>query len=321
MEYLGMKILNRGSKKFINRDDYARINLNNSFKSGRKYTQAFAEKHAVLALINYDLNMEYFNELSRNKFVKAIDNFVKRYDFKSSYNISELKGKSGYYAMVLDDFKQIYVGTASDIESRIKKHWNKQRPFDRLVFGRVSDSKISIDSFRTFDTTRIYYKLDKDTFIHEDDYIKGIPKEFNCNRLSGGKLTKATKPKFRDLENKIYVDFKIVRDLENIELNEVQLHDIYSIYSKSLESNDTKFIAKEYVGKYGRYSLEINYITKEIRVKSSIRFSHSVYLENEPFRLNLYINISNFILSKPPMTNKERSKKHYYKNKSKNPSK
>lgn len=57
--------------------------------------------------------------------------------------------------MVLDNYRQAYIGQSWDMRKRIKKHWSWTKQFDRLLWGRVQESVMSIDSFRTLDTTRI----------------------------------------------------------------------------------------------------------------------------------------------------------------------
>jgi len=40
-------------------------------------------------------------------------------------------------------------------KEHIRQHWSKTKQFDRLLWGSVTESIISIDSFRALDTTRI----------------------------------------------------------------------------------------------------------------------------------------------------------------------
>lgn len=85
---------------------------------------------------------------------------------------------------------QVYIGTSKrDIVKMIRAHWTKRKSFDRLLLPMwaVKSSIISIDSFRTLDTTRIYIK-EEDAFTHEDHYINQFSKEFTTNRINGGSL-------------------------------------------------------------------------------------------------------------------------------------
>ncbi len=63
--------------------------------------------------------------------------------------------------LVLDEYKQVYIGQSTDIKSRILHHRSKKKPFDRLIFGSVENSILSIDSFGALDTTRIYISYKK----------------------------------------------------------------------------------------------------------------------------------------------------------------
>ncbi len=77
--------------------------------------------------------------------------------------------------------------------------------FDRLVCGQVTKSKLSIDSFRVLDTTRILvYPSDK-IYCEEDNFINYFSDKFVSNRISGGimefgTLSVAGSMKTRNLE-------------------------------------------------------------------------------------------------------------------------
>jgi len=78
----------------------------------------------------------------------------------------------------------------SGIKGRIVQHWCSQKPACRLLFGNEFTSKISIDSFRHLDTTRIFactYENADINFLHEqeENLIKSFPSEFICNRMIG----------------------------------------------------------------------------------------------------------------------------------------
>jgi hypothetical protein len=104
--------------------------------------------------------------------------------------------------MVLDKYKQVYIGTSSDLFQRIYKHWTKQTPFDRLIFGSIQSSRLSINSFRPLDTTRLYIKVDDETFIHEDSYVVNIPEKFLCNRTVGGFLEEGLLDAVKNMKNR-----------------------------------------------------------------------------------------------------------------------
>lgn len=91
---------------------------------------------------------------------------------------------------VLDNFKQVYIGqTTRDLKERILRHWKVKPKFDRILFGGVSQSVISYDSYGVLDTTRIFiiYETDKNKIDKiEERLVKEIPKEYQANRIGGG---------------------------------------------------------------------------------------------------------------------------------------
>lgn len=95
----------------------------------------------------------------------------------------------GVYVLILDEYKQVYIGQSTNIKKRILNHWSNNKEFDKLIFGRVDTSVLSIDSFGFLDTTRIfvipvndYYKLD----LIEHKLIKQIDGKYLLNRTAGG---------------------------------------------------------------------------------------------------------------------------------------
>lgn len=57
-------------------------------------------------------------------------------------------------------------------------YWSKEKQFDRLIFGNSENSKLSIDSFRALDTSRILVHYTEDIYSIEDQYINSIPDMF-----------------------------------------------------------------------------------------------------------------------------------------------
>lgn len=136
--------------------------------------------------------MKFFSLLGYDEFCGEIDAFLKRNpQFFEVNDLNLYDQKSGYYVMVLDEYKQLYIGTTNDIKRRIRQHWTNSKPFDRLLFpmGNVETSILSIDSFRALDTTRIYVYETKNTFDSEHTFINQISAKYLCNRLAGGKIT------------------------------------------------------------------------------------------------------------------------------------
>ncbi len=154
---------------------------------GRRYSDAYCKELYDDAMYNYDLNMKYFSSLSQKDFNKQVDDFLKKNDrFYEIFDLNSYKNVSGIYVMILDEYKQVYVGVASDIYKRIRQHWTKHKPLDRLVFGSIDSSKLSIDSFRALDTTRILVMADKSYYDSEDKYIRKFNKKYVLNRITGG---------------------------------------------------------------------------------------------------------------------------------------
>ena len=111
------------------------------------------------ALKNFDINIEYFNSLDSEDFNNEINNFLINYPtFEVVDDLNKYANISGVYVMILDEYKQIYIGISrckQGIKGRIQAHWQNIKPLDKLIWGRPEYSILSIDSFRAYDTTRI----------------------------------------------------------------------------------------------------------------------------------------------------------------------
>jgi len=109
--------------------------------------------------------------------------------FKEVFDLNEYDGVAGHYIIILDEYNQAYFGITSDLRRRMTSHWSKTKEFDRLIFGRVENSILSIDSFRALDTTRIFVSTRQKTHEYEEDaLIKSFPKKFTINRTAGGPM-------------------------------------------------------------------------------------------------------------------------------------
>ncbi|WP_405168315.1 GIY-YIG nuclease family protein [Paenibacillus sp. FSL H3-0286] len=223
--HFAVKVLEgkRGLK--LTRENYAVVSNKNSLghfsadiyadEEGRCYSDEWCKKHLEDCLKNYDLNMECFSLLNHDEFNNEIENFLNKNKlFMEVLDLNLHDGKSGYYMMVLDEYCQLYIGTTNDIKRRIKQHWSKIKPFDRLLFpmGSVDASILSIDSFRAFDTTRIFAYTSNETYSSEDSFINQFSAEFVCNRLDGGKVTGGllqaiTMMKKRDLRKAVHKNY------------------------------------------------------------------------------------------------------------------
>jgi len=157
-------------------------------KEGLIYRDDWCKKHLVEIMQNFDLNMNFFDKLDRVKFENEVRQFLKKTKF---YEITDLNeySCSGYYVMILDKYCQLYVGTTKDIKKRIRQHWaGGKLKFDRLICGQIDKSKLSIDSFRALDTTRIFVYPTDDIYCKENEFINYFSDEFICNRIGGGNM-------------------------------------------------------------------------------------------------------------------------------------
>jgi len=193
VKYFGVNIRDKVDGLELTEDNYIKINPKSSIIKGKVYTESEINKRVTDSLYNYDLNMNYFSSLAQDGFNKEIENFSSTNEnFKEIVDLVPLSRVSGYYIMVLDKYKQVYIGSSQDIRVRILSHWSKQKEFDRLIFGRKEDSILSIDSFRAYDTTRIFVYPTDNYIKLENDFIDMFSKEFVLNRTSGGALLDLT---------------------------------------------------------------------------------------------------------------------------------
>ena len=132
--------------------------------------------------------MKYFSTFDKNEFKNSLNEFLKNEHFIEVFDLNKYANVPGYYILVLDEFCQVYIGTTCNIKQRIMSHWSSRKHFDRLIFGGVYNSILSIDSFRALDTTRIFVLKTNRTFIDENKYIDGLHSKFMLNRTCGGRL-------------------------------------------------------------------------------------------------------------------------------------
>lgn len=160
---------------------------------GNKYSEKYFEDKKQEMIYNFQLNMNHFRSLSFDKFNVCLNKFIRYHrNFKQVKNLNKVLHKPGYYLIVLDEYKQVYIGISYDVGARILEHWTKIKPYDRRIYGTYETSKLSIDSFGPLDTTRIYVSLDPNAndydLSKEDKYISCFPNEFVANRTEGGEL-------------------------------------------------------------------------------------------------------------------------------------
>ena len=159
---------------------------------GRYYKDSWCEELYHKVMKNYELNMTYFQSLNEDEFNQGIEHFLSVHqEFKEIEDLQEYMNRSGYFIIVVDKYKQLYIGSAAHIGERIRQHWNGRKDFDRLLYPADSyeSSKISIDSFRALDSTRIFIFETDIVFHHEENFIKQFNPKFVLNRIMGGKIT------------------------------------------------------------------------------------------------------------------------------------
>lgn len=201
------------SKTQLNAEDYAIIDSKVHFKHSSRmleyymenpderdakyanpectvYSDEWCKKHRESCLQNLELNIKYFDSLSADKFNKKLNFFLKKNKkFVEVTDLNSYKDACGIYIMVLDKYKQVYIGKSeSSIKKEIMSYWSKTKEFDRLIFGRVEESRLSIASFGALDTTRIFvmeapsWKIDS----LEEKYVSDFGDEYILNRCAGG---------------------------------------------------------------------------------------------------------------------------------------
>lgn len=147
----------------------------------------FIEEQTKRIKYNYELNIKYFNSLDKDEFDKYVSNFMSKNKFEEVKDLKKYVGVPGIYIMVLDEYKQVYIGISeSGIKERIKQHWNAKKEPERLIFGQAFNSVLSIDSFGALDTTRIFVKTNGNLYAIENKVVDEFDKRFLINRTMGG---------------------------------------------------------------------------------------------------------------------------------------
>ena len=65
----------------------------------------------------------------------------------------------------------------------VKEHWARTKSLERLIFGDVCTSIISIDSFGALDTTRVFYIATSSVYQMEENVVINIFKKENIKQL------------------------------------------------------------------------------------------------------------------------------------------
>lgn len=171
---------------------YSHYDFSTSFL-GNKYSDKFFEDKKQEMIYNFQLNMNHFRSLSSDEFNICLNKFIRyHHNFQQVKNLNKILHKPGYYLLVLDEYKQVYIGVSYNVGDRILEHWKRIKQYDRRIFGTYKTSKLSIDSFGPLDTTRIYVSIDPSAndydLSKEDKYINYFPNKFVANRTEGGEL-------------------------------------------------------------------------------------------------------------------------------------
>lgn len=191
MKYFDVNVKDTGKGFKINRDNYAIIDKKSSLTDNYFYDDLFCLEHKEKCLVNFDLNMKYFRSLNHSEFEEKLQEFlIQNQEFIEIKSLSSVDKRSGYYLLVMDDYCQCYIGTSQDIKKRIMNHWSRTKKFDRLIFGDVENSILSIDSFRALDTTRIFVYITPSVYKDENQFIDNFDTRFIINRTAGGRLLK-----------------------------------------------------------------------------------------------------------------------------------
>lgn len=160
-----------------------------------EYTEEYIGKLVENALLNFDLNMMYFDRLDSQEFENALDKMLAEFPlFRPVTDLREWIERPGLYVMVLDNHRQMYLGQSKCVGKRIRQHWSTSKPLDRLVFGPADTSVLSVDSFRALDTTRVYAwatQPEDDLDALEEQIVADVDPGFALNRVHGGGLGSA----------------------------------------------------------------------------------------------------------------------------------
>jgi hypothetical protein len=155
-----------------------------------RLSDEFCQRHREAALENFDLNMAFFAQIPAESFEDALTELLsKNKSLRPIADLRSLEGDEGVYLMVLDEYRQAYIGQAIDIRARIKRHWAGTKQFDRLLWGNKHQSVLSIDSFRALDTTRIFAARTTRGDRMEARLVNTFPPDYLLNRIGGGAVT------------------------------------------------------------------------------------------------------------------------------------
>ena len=158
-------------------------------KAGEKVRPTKLAKKNVYR--NFDTNMRFFKKLKKEDFEKCLNEFLNSKELKNVkeiHSLDECKKQTGIYILVLDKYKQIYIGqTRDDFKTRITRHWRNKLTYLKSPF--LMASILPIDCFGAKDTTRVFVLFENDQSKINDLEIKLInafPRDYCLNKVTGG---------------------------------------------------------------------------------------------------------------------------------------
>lgn len=170
----------------INRKTYASLDKGISQYRRKPFTENL-EEYQAKCLLNFDYNMAFFEHLNKKDFNNELNKLITK-NFIEIHDLNMRDEIKGIYIMVLDNYKQIYIGqTTWCIKKEILRHWLNEVKLDKLLMDSVNHNIISINSFGPLDTTRIYvYPIPKEEQIAKiyTNLIKNIDEKYLIRKSS-----------------------------------------------------------------------------------------------------------------------------------------
>lgn len=202
LTHFGVQLIKRKYSFKLCRDEFALISTKPSFEIAlsslraknayvddtcTEYRREWCEEYRALCLENFDFNMRFFECLDSQEFNVELVRFLKKHDgFFPVTDLKECYGRAGYYIMVLDQYKQMYVGKSDHVGERIKQHWSNTKAFDRTLLPVYNTQSVfSVDFFRALDTSRIFVWYSRLSEGIERELVSDVPKKFSLNRVGG----------------------------------------------------------------------------------------------------------------------------------------
>ena len=86
------------------------------------YSDAYLERNRHHALENFDLNMAFFAQIPHEDFDRALKRMCRQNRLAQIFELRQLDELEGVYVMVLDDYRQAYIGKSGNMRRRILSH-------------------------------------------------------------------------------------------------------------------------------------------------------------------------------------------------------